>query len=46
MISTKQKCKNPLLTRRAALTTLPGVFIANRDFVVGARFRRQFREGW
>jgi hypothetical protein len=46
MASTKQKNSNPLLTRWAALTTPPGVFLASRDLVVGARLCRQFREGW
>jgi hypothetical protein len=46
MISTKNKKNTPQLTRRAALTTPPGVFRAMRNRVCGFGSGGHFREGW
>ena len=46
MTSTKNKNKTPQLTRRAALTTLPGVIFAMRVSPRKLRLCGQFQEGW
>lgn len=46
MTSTKNKNKIPQLTRRVALTTLPGAIFAMRVLARKVRLCRQFQEGW
>jgi hypothetical protein len=46
MPSTKNKNKTPQLTRRAALTTPPGVFCPMEIPQVDSGQCRQYREGW
>ena len=45
MVSTKQKYKHPLLTRRVALTTPPGVISQRAEYVEQPGFKSNFRKG-